>query len=161
SVQAGDHTSAANSAAVYGPGELGTIFYDSAVYCFFNSFGVPRNIRWKFYRAVTGWRLTPKEWYKVKALRILHLQRALLLLGGPDFKWSPEIHDDNPPRFYEPLPSGPYKGKSVSRDKFGKLKKAYYRGVGWDEKGLPKPSILKRLGLERVNDVLKRKIGDR
>jgi aldehyde:ferredoxin oxidoreductase len=160
SVQAGDHTSVANSAAVYGPGELGTIFYDSAVYCFFNSFGVPKNVRWKFYRAVTGWRLTPREWYKVKALRILHIQRALLLLGGPDFKWDPEVHDDNPPRFYEPLPSGPYKGKTVSKENFEKLKKAYYEGVGWDEKGIPKSSVLKKLGLEKVNDVLKKKIGE-
>jgi len=36
--------------------------------------------------------------------------RALLLLGGPDLMWTQNLMMTSS-RFYEPLPSGPYKGK--------------------------------------------------
>jgi hypothetical protein len=73
------------------------IFNDSGVYCNFNSFGVTRRVRLDFYKAVTGLELTPEEWSRTKALRILQLQRAMLLLGGPDIKWNPKTDDDNRP----------------------------------------------------------------
>ena len=66
---------------------------------------------------------------------------------------------DNPSRFYEPLTSGPYAGKSVNRAKFRRLKKKYYEAVGWDENGIPKPEELERLGLEEVDKILKTKMG--
>ncbi len=62
--------------------------------------------------------MTLREWYGEKALRILQLQRAMLLLVGPDFKWRPLVDDDNPPRFGEPLPSGPFKGRRLRRKRF-------------------------------------------
>ncbi|NPD90390.1 MAG: aldehyde ferredoxin oxidoreductase, partial [Asgard group archaeon] len=134
--------------------ELIMIFHDSAVYCYFNIFGIPRELKFEFYKAVTGLELTQEEWVNTKALRILQLQRAMLLLGGPDLKWKPKIHDENPPRFYEPLPSGPYKGKTVDKTKFEQDKKEYYEAVGWDENGIPKSEVLKRLGLEDVDKAL-------
>jgi len=79
----------------------------------------------------------------------------MLLLGGPDFKWKPEIDDDNPPRFYEPLPSGPYKGRMIKKGAFEKEKKKYYEAVGWDENGLPKPEVLRKLGLQNVETKLR------
>jgi aldehyde:ferredoxin oxidoreductase len=136
--------------------ELGEIFNDSGVYCNFNSFGVPRKVKFDFYQAVTGIELTRREWYKTKALRILQLQRAMLLLGGPDLKWNPEIHDANPPRFYEPLPSGPYKGKTANKAKVEEEKRRYYEAVGWDENGIPKTEALKTLGLEDVDKTLEK-----
>jgi len=69
-------------------------------------------------KSCIGWQITSDEWYDTTARRILHMQRALLLLAGPDLKWNPKTHDDNPNRFHEPLPSGPYSGKSVDRTKF-------------------------------------------
>jgi len=81
------------------------------------------------------------------ALRVIHLQRILLLLGGPDLFWDPRIHDENPPRFYEPLPSGPYKGKCADRSEVEKLKKKYYEEIGYNEYGIPKPEVLRRLGI--------------
>ena len=80
----------------------------------------------------------------------------MLLLGGPDLKWNPRIHDDNPPRFYEPLPSGPYKGKTVYKRRFGKDKKRYYEAVGWDENGIPTSENLKKLGLKDVDKALEK-----
>jgi aldehyde:ferredoxin oxidoreductase len=96
-----------------------------------------------------------QEWYETSGLRILQLQRAMLLLGGPDLKWRPNVDDDNPPRFYEPLPSGPYKGKALNRERFEEDKKEYYEMVGWDQNGLPKFDILKRLGLQKVEAKLR------
>jgi aldehyde:ferredoxin oxidoreductase len=134
--------------------ELGEIFNDSGVYCFFNSFGVPSRVRFDFYRAVTGIELTREEWFKTKAMRILQLQRAMLLLGGPDLKWRPGIDDANPMRFYEALPSGPYKGKSADKAKVEQDRKKYYRAAGWDKNGIPRSEILRKLGLQDVDKAL-------
>jgi aldehyde:ferredoxin oxidoreductase len=156
SVQGGDHTSAA-SLPLDGPGsELSEIFNDSGVYCNFNSFGIPRRVKFDFYKAVTEAELTSEEWFKIKALRILQLQRAVLLLGGPDLMWNPKVHDENPPRFYEPLPSGPYKGKTTDKVKVEEDKKRYYEAAGWDENGIPRSEILKELGLQEVSEALQK-----
>jgi aldehyde:ferredoxin oxidoreductase len=152
SVQGGDHTSIAYLPLTHGNSELTTILHDSGVYCFFNVFEDEAfNLIWDFFEAVTGWKIGPEEWYETTARRILHIQRATLLLGGPDYRWDPKIHDDNPPRFYEPLPSGPYAGKAIERIKFEEYKREYYEAIGWDEHGIPKSEELKRLGLEEVD----------
>lgn len=155
SVQGGDHTSTASLPLDQGSGELSTIMADSAVLCVFAAFGIEDIEKFNFFEAVTGWKLTKKEWYKEKALRILHLQRAMLLLGGPDVKWKPKADDDNPPRFWEPLPSGPYKGKTLDRKMFEESRLEYFRAAGWNENGVPKPETLRRLGLEDVEAKLK------
>jgi aldehyde:ferredoxin oxidoreductase len=154
SVQAGDHTSMAGLPADRG-GEISGIIEDSGVYCFFNTFNVDEDQTWDFFEAVTGWRITHDEWFKNSGLRILHLQRAMLLLGGPDVKWVSEKDDENPPRFYEPLPSGPYAGKTIDREAFEDSKQEYYAAVGWDKKGVPKQETLRKLGLEDVEHKLR------
>ncbi|MGB9854412.1 MAG: aldehyde ferredoxin oxidoreductase family protein [Candidatus Bathyarchaeales archaeon] len=154
SVQAGDHTSL-TSIEEYGSGEASAVLSDSATYCIFTAFDIEDTEILQFYKAVTGWSLTKEEWYKEKALRILQIQRAMLLLGGPDVQWKPKIDDSNPPRFWEPLPSGPYKGKTVDRDSFEKDRQEYYKMVGWDENGVPKPETLRKLELENVEKKLK------
>jgi len=156
SVQGGDHTSTACLPLDDFRSELVMIYNDSAVYCYFNIFEVPRRVKFDFYTAVTGIPLTQEEWISTKALRILQLQRAMLLLGGPDLRWNPKIHDDNPARFYEPLPSGPKKGKAVNRAKFEKEKRRYYKAVGWDENGIPTSKILTKLGLHDVDIALEK-----
>jgi aldehyde:ferredoxin oxidoreductase len=87
-------------------------------------------------------------------LKVLQLQRAMLLLGGPDLKWNPKIHDDNPPRFYKPLPSGPYKGKATDKAAVEQYKRRYYRAVGWDRNGVPTSKMLIELGLRDVDKAL-------
>ena len=156
SVQGGDHTSTAGL-PLDGPGsELWEIFNDSGVYCNFNSFGIPRKVKFNMYKAVTGLDLTPEEWVKTKARRVLQLQRAMLLLGGPDLKWYPKKDDANPPRFYEPLPSGPCKGKTTDESKVEEDKKKYYEEAGWSKDGIPRSETLKKLGLEDVDKALKK-----
>jgi len=155
-VQGGDHTST-TALPIDGSGsEVWEIFNDSGVYCNFNSFGLPRNFRFDFYKAVTGVELTRDDWGKNKAMRVLHMQRALLLLGGPDLRWNPKIHDDNPSRFYEPLPSGPYKGKAADKKSVQEDVQKYYAEAGWDENGVPKPETLKRFGLQKMGKSLEK-----
>jgi len=156
SVQGGDHTSTAGLPLDSSGSELMEIFNDSGVYCNFNSFGLPRNLKFDFYTAVTGLKLTRAEWCNNGALKVLQLQRAMLLLGGPDHTWNPKIHDANPPRFYEPLPSGPYKGKKADISAVENYKKRYYKAAGWDENGIPKTETLKKLELDDVDKVLKK-----
>lgn len=155
SVQGGDHTSPAFHEVKAPAGEIEAAFVDSAVICWF-TFWTNFDVLIKFLNAVTGWDMTVEEWVNQTALRIIHIQRLLLLLGGPDIYWDPRIHDDNPPRFYEPLPSGPYRGKKASREEVDKLKKAYYEGIGYDELGVPKPEVLKALGLEDAIPLVER-----
>jgi aldehyde:ferredoxin oxidoreductase len=128
---------------------------DSGVYCMFNQFKVTPQFQLDFLNAVTGFDIEFDEWYDVIAKRILEIQRAALLLGGPDASWAGV--DQNPPRFYEPLPSGPYKGKVTDHKEEEKDKKEYYSIMGWDEKGIPTSETLKKLGLQEVDKVLRKK----
>ena len=143
-VQGADHTSVAP--------EQDKVFYDSAVICIFNLADWDTMIA--LLNAVTGWNVTRDEIFKEIGPRILSLQRILLLLGGPDAYWDPRIHDDNPPRFYEPLPTGPYKGKAANRKEVEEKKREYYKELGWDELGVPTEETLRRLGIEdAIRDV--------
>ena len=154
SVQGGDHTSVAQIPAERG--ELMTILYDSGVLCSFTFFAPEASeALWGLLEAVTGWSITPEEWFNNMARRILHIQRATLLLGGPDLKWDPRIHDDVPQRWYEPLTKGPFSGKSVDKFKMREYLREYYKSVGWDDNGIPASEELKRLGLEDVDGRLK------
>ncbi len=155
SVQGGDHTSVAELPARNPSGELESIFEDSAVICMFTSWvGFEKLI--DFTNTITGWGISVDDWVNEIGLRILHLQRILLLLGGPDVYWDPRIHDDNPVRFYEPLPSGPYKGAKVTREEVKELRMKYYSEIGYDEYGLPRPEILDKLGIGEAKKELLR-----
>ncbi|MEM2793653.1 MAG: aldehyde ferredoxin oxidoreductase C-terminal domain-containing protein [Candidatus Methanomethylicia archaeon] len=154
SVQGGDHTSIAGL-PLDGPlwnTELSMIAADSGVVCAFNVWSL--SLLFEFMNSVTGWNISRNQWYEEIALRILQIQRATLLLGGPDIYWSPIVDDDNPERFYEPLPSGPSRGKSLNRENTRKAVREYYEAIGWDEYGIPKSEILKKLDLEDVDKAL-------
>ncbi len=156
SVQCGDHTSMTDLPIDGHGSEVWEVFNDSAVVCNFNGFGLPKNFKFDFYNAVTGLNLTREDWAKRGGLKTLQIQRALLLLGGPDLKWNPKIHDDNPSRFYEPLPSGPYKGKAADRTSVRENVQKYYEQAGWDKNGVPKCETLKNLELENVDNALRK-----
>jgi len=154
STHGGDHTSAATPMP---GGETVSAVGDSLVFCT-ASLGWRYNpaTLWPFFKAVTGWELNDETWINEIGRRILHIQRAALLLGGPDVVWDPAKDDENPPRFYEPLPSGPKKGSAVDRAKFVEMRSKYYSDMSWDERGIPKSEDLKRLGLRNVDQVLEK-----
>ena len=147
SVQGGDHTSLASD----GYHELSwSTFADSAVFCFFCAVGVPLEVLFEFMRAVTGYTTTIDEWRRENGARITTIQRALLLMGGPDIYWKPLKDDENPHRFYEPLPSGPYKGSTTNRDTVIEKRKTYFETLGWDERGIPTKETLEKTGLTNL-----------
>jgi aldehyde:ferredoxin oxidoreductase len=149
SPQCGDHTSGVHDAY----NDMGSVFTDSAVIC---SFVQDWELLWDYYRAITGWETTQEEWNRTLGHRIMHIQRAALLLGGPDITWDPKVHDDNPPRYYEPLPSGPYKGQTTDRKVVEEQRSQFYEAIGWDENGIPKSEVLKKLGLNDVDRAMEK-----
>ena len=158
STQGGDHTSIPSPHPQFS--ESWFTFYDSAVICAFNSYFFGDKALIDFLNSVTGWDVTVDEWTNEILKRILNIQRILLLLGGPDATWNPLKDDDLPPRFYEPLPSGPFKGAKVTKEEVEKEKKEYYKLMGWDENGVPRKEELERLGIKELSsavDKIKRK----
>lgn len=147
SVQGGDHTSVPRPPI----GEARMVLGDSMVYCFLSVAWGISDIVWSFVKAVTGWDMTEEEWMNVKGRRIIQIQRAALLLGGPDIVWDASTDDDNPPRWYTPLPSGPYKGSAPKRAEVLEMRKEAYAELGWDENGIPTTEDLKKLGLDEVD----------
>ncbi len=152
SVQAGDHTSVPRPPS----SEALAAVSDSMVYCNFTlGFGVTEPI-FPFLKAVTGWNMTLEQWMNVNGRRIIQIQRAALLLGGPDIIWDPTVDDDNPPRWYTPLPNGPYKGMAANRSDLMEERKKAYAEMGWDEQGIPTRDELAKLGLQDVDRVIER-----
>lgn len=145
SVQAGDHT------AVAGMETWG--FLDSAVIC---AFAFSAELIWDFTKAVTGWDITQERWDNELGPRIFAIQRAALLEAGPDVFWDPDKDDDNPPRFYEPLPSGPYKGHTTDRNVVQEKKKEYFVSLGWDSRGIPTLERLRELGVEELDQTFQK-----
>ncbi len=153
SVQGGDHT----SVAVDGYSEMSTnVFTDSAVFCNFCYYAVPQVLAFDYAKGITGFPITVESWRKVTGPRIVTLQKVLLLMGGPDVTWDPITDDDNPPRFYEPLPTGPFKGKTTDHKKVDEKLQAYFNTLGWDARGIPTKETLKKLGLSDCESTMKK-----
>ncbi len=150
-VQGGDHTSAVED----GYSDMsGAIFADSGVFCDFCR--TNRELEFDFAKAVTGFPITLENWRKETGPRIVTLQRAFLLMGGPDLKWEPIKDDDNPPRFYEPLPEGPYKGKTTDKKLVDDKLQTYFETLGWDSRGIPTTETLRRLDLAEVDHTMEK-----
>lgn len=154
SVQCGDHTSITDLPITGYGSEIWKILNDSAIMCNFNTFNIDEEFKFQFYQAITGLHLNRKTWTLGGGMKTLQIQRSLLLLGGPDIKWNPKTDDDNPSRFYEPLPSGPYKGQTADRIEIREKIKKYYEEAGWDQNGIPRTETLRSLNLEKVDSAV-------
>ncbi len=107
----------------------------------------------KFLHATTGLELS-WDALSVIADRTFNLIRAFWIREyGQD--WIREM--DVPPArwFKEPLTKGPLKGKKLERMKYDVMLQRYYRKRGWNERGIPKETTLKSLGLDGVAKRLK------
>ena len=153
SVQGGDHSSLVSDGYT---DMSGSIFADSGVFCSFAYNGVPQELVFDFAKAITGYHINIESWRRVTGPRIITLQKVLLLLGGPDATWEPLRDDDNPPRFYEPLPSGPFKGRTTDKAVVDKKMQVYFETLGWDERGIPEKETLRRLGLDECEPTMQK-----
>lgn len=81
--------------------------------------------------------------------RCWQIERAFSVREGVTGK------DDIPsPRYFEPMPSGPQKGKKIERKPFEELLQIYYAKRGWDKNGVPTRQRLEALGLKEVAEEL-------
>lgn len=62
--------------------------------------------------------------------------------------------DENPPRFYEPLPSGPFKGQVTDKERVDIRTQAYYDTLGWDERSIPTKETLEKLDIADVEPLM-------
>jgi aldehyde:ferredoxin oxidoreductase len=99
--------------------------------------------------AATGYGVTQQELDDVLMQRWCTLQWSTLLVHG----WK---HEDNtnPPRFFEPLGAGPYKGEKVDYEEEQSLIQEAYKARGWDNRGVPTTETLERLGLSYLDEAL-------
>jgi len=99
----------------------------------------------RYLNLVTGWDTTPEE-LAFKGERIWNLIRLFNVREG--FR----REDDYIPYkiAYEPMPSGPAKGKRVSPEDFEKMLDDYYKLRGWNREGIPTRKKLAQLRLGRV-----------
>ncbi len=110
----------------------------------------------KFLHAATGLEMTWKDLNMI-ADRIYTLIRAFWVREfGKD--WTRKM--DVPPArwFKEPLTKGPMKGAKLDSAKYDVMLSKYYQKRGWDERGRPRITTLKRLGLEDVAKKLKKHV---
>jgi len=99
----------------------------------------------KYFKYATGIDITLDEFWTIGD-RIYSLIRAFWVreFGG---KWDRQM--DYPPKrwFDEPLTKGALKGQHLDWNKYDKLLQTYYDNKGWDYRGIPKKTTMKKLNL--------------
>jgi aldehyde:ferredoxin oxidoreductase len=111
----------------------------------------------QFLQATTGMELS---WASLNNIadRSNNLIRAFWVREfGKD--WRKEM--DVPPLrwFMEPLTKGPLRGHRLDKAKYDAMLNNYYLKRGWDERGIPKKSTLKKFGLSDVANQLNKQVG--
>jgi len=100
----------------------------------------------KLVSMVTGLDMGTEE-LKAVTDRCWQIERSFSVREGITAK------DDMPSaRYFEPMPSGPQKGKKLEKEPFAKLLQSYYAKRGWDCNGIPTRTKLESLGLKDVAD---------
>jgi aldehyde:ferredoxin oxidoreductase len=133
------------------------------VYALLDSFIVCKNARGtlykelsdlsKLYTLVTGYEMTPDE-LSTAAQRINTLARLINLREGLTRK------DDTLPWkvMNQPVPEdGPAKGAVVTQDELDLLLDDYYQSRGWTLDGVPTRSLLTKLGIEDLSNIIEGK----
>jgi aldehyde:ferredoxin oxidoreductase len=107
----------------------------------------------KFLHYATGLEITWDD-LNLIADRVLNLIRAFWIREYGK-GWSKEM-DVPPPRWFEePTTQGALRGAKLDRAKYDVMLQSYYRRRGWDERGIPTRTTLKKLGLDDAVEELK------
>ncbi|MEM1638641.1 MAG: aldehyde ferredoxin oxidoreductase family protein [Desulfurococcaceae archaeon] len=119
---------------------------DSMIVCKFVTFAYYVDVLSEQISAVTGWDITPEEFYKIGE-RIYNAERVFNILSFGDG----EEYDTLPKRLLEePMPEGPSKGYVT---KLNEMLPEYYKARGW-VKGRPTRAKLEELDLKWLADKL-------
>ena len=128
--------------------------FESLALCRFPNVQLGLELEWypRFLQAATGMELT---WATLNQIadRSSQLIRAFWVREFGK-NWTREM--DRPPNrwFKEPLTKGPLRGRKLDNLKFDDMLSTYYDKKGWDERGIPKKSTLKKHGLAEVAGAL-------
>jgi len=110
----------------------------------------------KFLHAATGIE-TNLDALNVVADRIFNLTRAFWIREYGK-EWTSEM-DAPPARWFEdPTTKGPLKGSKLDRKKYDAMLQTYYKRRGWDERGIPTKTTMKKLGLDDAVGQLKKRV---
>ncbi len=109
--------------------------------------GMPLDYYVPAMKAITG---VDRSWDDLIhiAERVWNLTRSFWVreMDGFGREW-----DYPPPRWYtDPVPTGPSKGKLITKENVDKLLDMYYEQRGWDQNGIPTREKLDQLGLDFV-----------
>ena len=133
--------------------------FETLALCRFPHIQLGLELEWypKFLQATTGMELSWATLYQI-AERSNHLIRAFWVREFGK-NWTKEM--DVPPLrwFVEPLTKGPLKGHRLDKAKYYAMLNKYYLKRGWDERGIPKKSTLKKFGLSDVANQLNKQVG--
>ncbi len=132
--------------------------FECLTVCRFPWIEVGLELEWypKLLHAATGLEFSVEKLYVI-ADRVFNLTRAFWVREFGS-KWTRDM--DVPPVrwFEEPLKKGPLRRKKLSRSKYDTMLQMYYRRRGWDYRGVPTKSTLKRLGLGEVVGQLRHRV---
>ena len=124
--------------------------FESLVSCRFPHAELGFELEWytKYLHAATG-REMPFNTLNYAADKTLNLIRVFWIREYGN-NWTRNM--DIPPArwFTEPLTEGPMKGAKLDSVKFDVMLNKYYMKRGWDERGIPTKTTLKKLGLSDV-----------
>ena len=120
------------------------VWADSLVVCSWHAAFIAPPLYLELLNAATGWKLQPPDW-DLAANRMLTLSRCYNLREG-----TRPLRDDVLPErlHHDALSQGPKAGAVYPLEKFEADRTAWYLDRGYDERGLPSPETLDRLGLE-------------
>lgn len=110
--------------------------------------GITPEIYVRLLSTATGWDVSKDDFMKYGE-RMWNLSRVFNVREGFTRK-----DDTLPPRFSEPLPSGPAKGHRFTDEDLNKMLDDYYRRAGWTEEGIPTRKKLVELELEEEAEAL-------
>ncbi|ASJ02346.1 hypothetical protein A3L09_03305 [Thermococcus profundus] len=108
------------------------IIADSLGVCVIALLTTPLKLWAEAYEAVTGEKIAEEE-LMTAAERIRTLERLFTLKHG-------DGRDDLSPRLFKDEPR-------LDKEKLEEMKRVYYSLRGWDEKGVPKPETIEKLGI--------------
>lgn len=131
-----------NKAAMVIMRETTYTVYDSLGICKFARKLYPPVKMAELFTSLTGIRIDHKKLSEAGE-RIYNVEKLINI----DLGW--KMKDDVlPPRITkDALPDGPAKGQKIDKKMFEEMRKQYYLLRGWDEKGIPKEAVRKRLGI--------------
>ena len=102
----------------------------------------------RYLKAATGLTMTLEDMHKIADRTYTQIRAFWVREFGK--QWNSSM-DMVPNRWFtDPLTKGSFKGAKLDRTKYESMLQMYYKKRGWDKRGIPTGSTLRRLGLSNV-----------